>query len=157
MQEHFLIFSVAERRFALPLSEVERIVAAVEIQPLPQAPAFVRGVVNVGGDPVPVVDPRPLWDLPPREMELSDRMLLVRPSGKALPAPGASSDSRGLFALLVEEVEGVSLLELREMSLGGGVDLPQVGLAPGEDRLLVLQNLDFLSSGVGGLEGTPHG
>ena len=88
MQEHFLAFSVAERRFALPLAEVDRIVAAVEIQGLPQAPAFVRGVVNVGGVLVPVMDLRVLRALPPREMELSDRMILVRPEGAAPSSPG---------------------------------------------------------------------
>lgn len=102
--EHFVIFSVEERRFALALPEVERIVAAVEIHPLPQAPAFVRGVVNVGGLPVPAVDLRVLWGLPPREVELSDRLLLVRsstrpPSSSEEIPPRASAVPSGLFAL----------------------------------------------------------
>ena len=147
-----MIFSVEDRRFALLLSEVERVVAAVEIQPLPQAPAFVRGVVNVGGLPVPAVDLRVLWGLPPREVELSDRLLLVRsstrlPSSSEEIPPRASAVPSGLFALLVDSVEGVSPLEPQEMSLGGdGPKLPQVALPPGEDRLLVLQDLGFLRS-----------
>lgn len=161
--EHFVIFSVEERRFALALPEVERIVAAVEIHPLPQAPAFVRGVVNVGGLPVPAVDLRVLWGLPPREVELSDRLLLVRsstrlPSSSEEIPPRASAVPSGLFALLVDSVEGVSPLEPQEMSLGGdGPKLPQVALPPGEDRLLVLQNLEFLSSGLAALPGAFHG
>jgi len=149
VQEHFLAFSVAERRFALPLAEVDRIVAAVEIQGLPQAPAFVRGVVNVGGVLVPVMDLRVLRALPPREMELSDRMILVRPEGAAPSSPGEDLSSEGLFlgtfALWVDEVEGVIPLEWQDISLdGGAVKLPRVALTPGDDRLLVLQGRNSL-------------
>ena len=160
MPEHFLIFSVEDRRFALPLPEVERVVAAVEIHFLPQAPAFVRGVVNVGGLPVPTVDLRVLWGWPPRELELTDRLLLVRPSTQPPGVSGESSRASaapsGLFALLVDGVEGVCPLEPREMTLGGNAPkLPQVALPPGEDRVLVLQNLEFLSSGLAVLPEPP--
>ncbi len=161
MPEHFLIFSVEDRRFALLLSEVERVVAAVEIQPLPQAPAFVRGMVNVGGLPVPTVDLRVLWGWAPRELELTDRLLLVRPSTQPPGASGGTSRTSaapsGLFALLVDDVEGVCPLEPQEMPLGGKASkLPQVALPPGEDRLLVLQDLGFLGAELDAWSETPH-
>ncbi|HOU33276.1 MAG TPA: chemotaxis protein CheW [Synergistaceae bacterium] len=164
MREPVLAFSVAERRFALPLSEVDRIVAAVEIQDLPQAPAFVRGVVNVGGALVPVVDLRVLRALPPREMELSDRMILVRPEGArpsfSSPGEGLPPEGlfRGAFALWVDEVEGVIPLEWQDISLDEGtVKLPRVALTPGDDRLLVLQGRESLRAETTAPGAGPHG
>jgi purine-binding chemotaxis protein CheW len=44
------------RRWALPLTSVERVVPMVAVSPLPQSPLGVRGAVNVHGDVVPVLD-----------------------------------------------------------------------------------------------------
>ncbi|WP_300526177.1 chemotaxis protein CheW [Aminiphilus sp.] len=109
VREVFLVFSVAEQRFALPVEGIERVVAAAETTPLPDAPPFVLGVVNVGGEAAPVVDLRQRLGAPRRDMLLSDRFLLVRDEGR-------------LFALLVDGVEGVCALEPQDVSVASGED-----------------------------------
>ena len=94
MDESLLVFLVAGRRHALPVGDLERIVAAARVLPLPDAPPGIRGAVKVGAEVAPVVDLRHRFGLPSRELELSDRFLLVRHRGR-------------LWALLAEEVEGV--------------------------------------------------
>jgi purine-binding chemotaxis protein CheW len=123
VREAFLVFSVAEQRFALPVEGIERVVAAAETTPLPDAPSFVLGVVNVGGEAAPVVDLRQRFGAMKRDMLLSDRFLLVRDEGR-------------LFALLVDGVEGVCDLEPQDVSVVSNGDA-RVALSS-EERLPIL-------------------
>ena len=100
--ESFLLFFIEEGRYALDVTAVERIVRAVDVTFVPDAPDFVRGLINVAGDIVPVIDMRLKLGLPIRDMELSDRFILINVAGR-------------LRALLVDRVEGV--VELPTLSV----------------------------------------
>jgi purine-binding chemotaxis protein CheW len=89
-----LIVTLDSQRLAIPLEAVERIVAAVEVTPLPQAPPVMRGVINVAGQVVAVLDLRVRYGLPPREVELTDQLVITR-------------TSRRRIALLVDSAEVV--------------------------------------------------
>lgn len=60
----FLTFSLAEDVFALPLTQVREIVGLPPITRLPNAPAHLRGVINLRGAVVPIVDLREQLGLP---------------------------------------------------------------------------------------------
>ena len=53
-----LLLRLDDRRYALPLDRAERLIHAVDVTPLPNAPPVVRGVINVHGQLVPVVSLR---------------------------------------------------------------------------------------------------
>ncbi|GAB7078498.1 chemotaxis protein CheW [Megalodesulfovibrio paquesii] len=59
-----LPFTLDERTFAVPLDMVERVARMVAVTPLPGAPEVVRGIIDIAGEFVPVVDPRRRFDLP---------------------------------------------------------------------------------------------
>ena len=79
-----LVFSLDEQRYAVRSSVVERVVQAVEITPLPQAPEVVLGVVNVQGRIVPVYNFRKRLGLTERELQLSDQMIMARTSKRTV-------------------------------------------------------------------------
>jgi chemotaxis signal transduction protein len=54
-----LIVRVGGQAFAVPAAAVERILPMAALTALPDAPAGVAGLLNVHGDILPVVDPRP--------------------------------------------------------------------------------------------------
>ena len=66
------------QRYALPFSVVERVVNAVEVTPLPDAPDIVCGIVNVEGKLIPVVNMRRRFHFPERETGLGDQLVLAR-------------------------------------------------------------------------------
>lgn len=70
------IFTVEEQQFAIELSSVERVVRAVEITPLPNAPAHIKGVINVAGDVIPVINMLTLLGMADREIRLTDQLIL---------------------------------------------------------------------------------
>ena len=77
-EKQIVVGMLDEQRYALRLSVVERLVRAVEITPLPQAPDIVLGVVNVQGRVIPVINVRKRFHLPDRPIELSDRFIVAR-------------------------------------------------------------------------------
>jgi chemotaxis signal transduction protein len=105
----FVVYETASRRFALPARDVVQVLRMVAIARLPGAPPHVRGVVDLHGTPVPVVDVSVLVGEPPREPDPSQQLLLVQAVGR-------------LVALQVDRV-----VELREGPLQ---DARAAGLDP---------------------------
>ncbi len=77
-------FSLEGHGYAVPLSQVERIVHVVEVAPLPKAPEIVLGVVNFSGRIIPVVNIRRRFGLPPKETEIYDFLILALTSRREL-------------------------------------------------------------------------
>jgi len=88
------MFVLNDQRYALPLDVVERVTRAVEVTPLPEAPPVIRGVINVQGEVVPVVDLLTRFRQPAREIQVTDHFIVA-------------SSSTGLVALPVDEAVGL--------------------------------------------------
>ncbi|MEJ0000255.1 MAG: chemotaxis protein CheW [Verrucomicrobiota bacterium] len=73
-----VVFELDGQRYALRLDVVERVLRTAEIRPLPGAPEVVLGLVNLEGQVIPVFDPRRRFGLPPREVQLSDVLIIAR-------------------------------------------------------------------------------
>ena len=73
-----VVFRLDDRRYALPLDTVERIVRAVEVSALPGAPAVVHGAIDVGGEVLPVLNIRQRFLLPQREIGADDHFVIAR-------------------------------------------------------------------------------
>ncbi|MEI6449986.1 MAG: chemotaxis protein CheW [Actinomycetes bacterium] len=73
-----IIVRVEGQRYALPLSKVNRVVRAVEVTPVPTAPDIFMGVIDVGGDVMPVVDLRLRLRLERRPVDVGDCMVVAR-------------------------------------------------------------------------------
>ena len=89
-----IVFRLDERRYALPLAVAERVIRAVDVTPLPRAPAIVLGAINVHGRVLPVLNVRRRFLMPEREISPADWFLLAH-------------TTRHTVALVVDELEGV--------------------------------------------------
>ncbi len=78
MTQSFIVFLLDEQRFALPSSDVKRIVRIVEITPVPDIPKGMLGVINMQGQLIPVLDIRQRLGLKPAESQLEDLLLIVK-------------------------------------------------------------------------------
>ena len=54
----YVTFFLGTEEYGLPILAVREIIGMVEITPIPQSPAFVRGVINLRGKVIPIVDLR---------------------------------------------------------------------------------------------------
>lgn len=60
----YILFRLGEKGYALPLPEVERIVPAAEVTPLPGTPEYIAGLFNLQGRIFPAVNMRRRLGLP---------------------------------------------------------------------------------------------
>lgn len=80
----YVIFEVDSCKFALPSVAVERVERAVQLTPVPDAPAPVLGVVNRGGDIVPVLGLRGRIGVEERDIIPSDRLVFSNADGRSM-------------------------------------------------------------------------
>lgn len=73
---------VDDRQVAFPLDRVDEVLPAMETTRLAHAPQVVRGVVNLRGEPLPVLDLRTRLGLPPRDAQAGDHVLVCHVRGR---------------------------------------------------------------------------
>lgn len=96
-----LVFHIGSERYALPLAAVLRVLPAARLKALPGAPDYVAGLLDLHGEPVPVIDLSRLGGSPAETVRYDTRILLVD-----LPAAGATRR----LGLQAERVTGVEAL-----------------------------------------------
>ena len=57
------IFELSDRFFGLSIFDVQAIMEDAEITPVPTTPSFLKGVINLRGNIVPIVDIREILHL----------------------------------------------------------------------------------------------
>jgi purine-binding chemotaxis protein CheW len=60
----YLTFSLAEEEYGVEILKVREIIGMMDITAVPKAPAHVRGVINLRGKVIPVIDLRTRFTLP---------------------------------------------------------------------------------------------
>ena len=60
----YLTFALGEEVFALETGSVREVIELVSVTRIPKTPPFMRGVINLRGHAVPVVDLRIKFDMP---------------------------------------------------------------------------------------------
>ena len=71
----YLTFSVAEEEYGISIMKVKEIIEVMPITPMPQAPPYVKGVINLRGKIIPVADLRTKLGI--EESEYTDRTCII--------------------------------------------------------------------------------
>jgi len=134
----FLLFTLDDRRFALPVAQAREALPAMAMAPLAGAPGVVEGVVDVRGAVVPVLDLRARFGLPPRPLSADDHLVLAEAGAR-------------LVALRVDRATDVVALDDAEL-LAARADDPALrhlaGVLRLPDGLALLADVDaFLTQG----------
>lgn len=133
----YLSFHLGEEEYAIQVLKVREIVKLQHITGVPETPAELKGVINLRGKVIPVVDLRLRFGLP--EKEYSQRTcIIVVELGRAATGP---------MGIIVDEVSEV--LTLQELDIqdtpdfGVGVETPYLlGMAKIQDRVKILLDID---------------
>jgi purine-binding chemotaxis protein CheW len=133
----WVVFSLDQGRYALPLASTSRIVRAAEITPLPAAPANVLGALNVAGEVLPVFNLRRRFGLPERPLAPADHLLIARTDDRTVVL---TIDA----ALGVIEHPDTAMVDAERITS----DLAHIrGVLPLEDGLVLIHDLaQFLSA-----------
>jgi purine-binding chemotaxis protein CheW len=71
----FLTFSLANEEYGIGILKVREIIGMMPIRTVPQTPGFVKGVINLRGKVIPVVDLRLKFSM--SETEYTDRSSII--------------------------------------------------------------------------------
>ena len=131
-RRQLVVFRLDQQKYAVDLTAVERVLPAVEIRPLPEAPAIVAGIINLHGRIIPVISIRQRLALTERDLGLTDQLLVVRSATRTL-------------ALIVDGVEEVAAIAPDNWVAANAI-FPGIGLVEGvlrlDDGLIVIFDLD---------------
>jgi purine-binding chemotaxis protein CheW len=131
-----LLFRLASETYALEISWIAHVRPILDITPLPGVPSFIRGVVNISGRIVSLVDLKVKFDLPDAGLSAASRIIIL---GGPVMEIGLLADE--IFG--IEKIPAESLQE--QMPLLSGVRAEYLkGVAPG--GLVVLDGGKILSA-----------
>ncbi|MFZ5586574.1 MAG: chemotaxis protein CheW [Thermodesulfobacteriota bacterium] len=136
----YLTFILGEEEFGLEILKVREIIGMLEITKVPQTAAFVRGVINLRGKVIPVIDLRRKFGLAPREDDERTCTIVVE---VASPASG----QRLLMGIVVDQVREVVAVRGEDVeptpSFGMELDTAYIlGMAKLEGGVKILLDID---------------
>jgi purine-binding chemotaxis protein CheW len=139
-QHQVLTFLVAEELYGVPILAVQEIRGWERATVLPRSAGHVRGVINLRGHVVPVLDVRHRFGLEVREPDAETVLIVVQVShGGRLATVGLVVDG----VSDVVEVENDSVRPAPEVCGAQARDFVR-GIAPLDTRMLLLLDLDAL-------------
>lgn len=99
---YFVLFQLDRQDYALPLENITCALRMAAVTPLLDAPPYIRGMINLHGESVPVEDLRQRFGGPAQNFNLDDRLLVMKVGQKSV-------------ALMVDGVDQVLAVSLRQM------------------------------------------
>lgn len=109
----YLTFQLANEEFGIRVLKVREIMGLLEITAVPQTPAHIKGVINLRGKVVPVVDLRLKFGLPAAEYTQRTCIIVTQVQGESAPV---------LMGIVVDGVSEVLNLAASEIE-----DTPDFG------------------------------
>jgi purine-binding chemotaxis protein CheW len=134
----YLTFSLAAEEYGIGIRKVKEIIGMMAITMIPQTPAYVKGVINLRGKVIPVMDLRLKFGI--EEMEYTDRtciivMEVMTNTGKVLT---------GIVVDAVSEVLNVKAADIEDTpTFGAAMDTDYIlGMAKVGDAVKILLDID---------------
>jgi len=135
-----LVFQLNREEYAIQVLKVREIVGLQDITVVPRAPSCIRGVINLRGKVIPVVDLRRQFGMPEIAFTPRTCIVVVQVQGEA----GAM-----LLGVIVDEVAEV--VDIPEADIvdapdfGRGATTPYVlGMAKSKGKVKILLDIDRL-------------
>ena len=135
-----LVFVLGGEEYGVDILKVQEIRGYDKVTPIPSAPAFLKGIVNLRGAIVPVLDLRVKFGLPEPRYDATTVMIVLRIGSRVI----------GIVVDAVSDVVRLAASEVKEApTLGSLVDSTYLaGLATQDNRMILLLDIErFLSSG----------
>jgi purine-binding chemotaxis protein CheW len=134
----FLTFLLGAGQYGVEILKVQEIRGYTAVTPIPNAPSYIKGVINLRGTVVPVVDLRAKFSMEVTEYNKFTVIIVVTVGPKVI----------GLVVDAVSDVLDIPAAEMRlPPDLGGQVDTRFItGMATIGEQMTVLLDIDRLLS-----------
>ena len=138
----YLTFGLGKEEFAIQVLRVREIMGVQEITAVPQTPAYVKGVINLRGKVIPVVDLRLKFGMAEQEYTQRTCIIVVQIDHEG---------SRMLTGVVVDEVSEVLTMQGADIEdtpeFGHGVASPYLlGMAKIKGKVKILLDINMVMS-----------
>ena len=139
----YLTFALGPEEYGLEILKVREIIGYMEITAVPQTPHEVRGVINLRGQVIPVVDLRAKFGMESAEVTDETCIIVVEIS------QGSRSFSTGIVVDHVQEVLDIAGQDIEEApQFGQAVDTNFIlGMGKIGDSVKILLDIDRVLAG----------
>lgn len=136
----YLTFVLVDEEYGLEILKVKEIIGMIDITALPRTPDFVKGVINLRGKVIPVIDLRLRFGLPEAEHTEKTCIIVVEIQDK-----GANVQI-GIIVDSVSEVLNVSGDDIEETpKFGVSLDTEFIlGMAKSQNKVKTLLDIDMI-------------
>lgn len=134
----FIVIKVGEEQYGIDIKYVDNIIHMSSITRVPKVAPYIKGVINVRGEVIPVMNIRTKMGLPEAEYTKDTRIVIVK------------SEQQGFVGLIVDAVREVVTLEvdnIEKMSYDKtGKDMFVTGVGKHQGGLISLLDLNEVLS-----------
>lgn len=140
--DQYLTFMLGQEEFAVDILRVQEIKGWEQATAIPNTPDYIRGVMNLRGTVVPIVDLRRRFDLDSAEYAATTVVIVLKVEGEH------SDRTMGFVVDAVSEVYNVAPDQLQPApDFGCRVNTQYIrGLAVIEEKMIILLDIDRLIS-----------
>lgn len=136
----YIVFSIDNEKFGIHVLNIREIIGMTEITPVPGVPDFIKGVINLRGKILPVIDFRLKVGMPPRDYDDRTCIIIVEVDFEEENIP---------IGVIVDRVEEVVELKEDEIdpppNFGLRLDTTFIsGMAKHEKGVITLLNISLL-------------
>lgn len=141
-KDQYLTFSLAAEEYGVDILRVQEIRGWEPVTRIPNAPEYVKGVLNLRGAIVPIFDLRQRFTMMPQEYGKDTVVIVLRVSGEG------EVRNMGVVVDAVSDVLNARASEIRGTpDFGAGVATEYIsGLASSGDKMVMLLDVDRLLS-----------
>jgi len=138
----YLTFSLAEEEYGIGILKIKEIIGMMSITSVPRTPDYVRGVINLRGKVIPVIDLRLRFRMP--EKEYTDRTCIV-------VVEIGGQDMELVIGIVVDSVSEVLNIKQEEIeptpAFGTSLDTDYIlGMAKVDGGVKILLDIDTVLS-----------
>ena len=151
----YLTFIIGGESYAIPVLKVREIIRLTNITKVPQMPDYIRGVINLRGKIIPVMDLRLRFGFAAAAASAEQNCIVV----VQVKNPAGQATAMGLVVDAVEEVAQLATADIEETpDFGAQVDTEYIlGMAKIKGAVKALLDIDKVIGGdtVARLAATP--
>ena len=140
----YLTFTLVGEEYGVPILKVREIIGYVDVTAMPQMPSYVKGVINLRGQVVPIVDLRSKFGVETAEITDQTCIIVVE------IARGARTFNTGIVVDCVQEVLDIAGEDIEETpQFGTAVDTGFIlGMGKIDGSVKILLDIDRVLSGI---------
>ncbi|MCG8452259.1 MAG: chemotaxis protein CheW [Spirochaetales bacterium] len=100
----YLTFTLASEQYAIRVTSIREVLELPSVTRVPRMPHYMRGVINLRGSVVPVVDLKAKFGIPFREGEQASNIIVTEVQCDEIGEDGAEQMTIGIYADSVRQV-----------------------------------------------------